>query len=101
MPFTNCVLPAPSSPASATISPAFKSSAQRAPVASVSAALFEMNIAGRQFGSGDCGTRKEFADAREPQLGKLFSPARDEAFTVARRNGKEQFVVFSIGNCLF
>ena len=44
------------------------------------------------------GRKKERANARERQLGKLFLPGFLQMIAVARRNGEEKFVVFAVGN---
>src|ERR1700682_1770199 len=41
---------------------------------------------------------KKRANARERQLGKFFLPGFLQMFAVARRNGKEKFVVFAVGD---
>src|SRR6266446_6782627 len=74
-PFTNCVLPVPRSPVKASTSPALTSWARRAPAASVSATLAEVNITGAKFYFSDSTFRSELANTRQGDLWKGTGPA--------------------------
>src|SRR2546426_4742708 len=83
-PLTNCVLPLPSPPVSASTSPGLIFSANRRPKASVSSGLLEMNVATFQLRIADCGLRNERTDSRERNLGKFSAPGFLQARPIAR-----------------
>src|SRR5712692_1993002 len=70
-PLTNCVFPEPSSPFSASTDPGPTRLANRRPNASVSAGLFEMNVATGQFSIFDLRSSIEVTNLRQQELGKF------------------------------
>ena len=72
-----------------------KSLASCRPIASVSAGLLEMNVATGQFAICDLRFAIERANSSQQQLREFSSPLALQTVSVARRNGKEQFVVLA------
>src|SRR4051794_1429825 len=89
----NKVLPLPNSPLSASTEPGTRSSAICRAIASVSAGLLEMNVATGQFAICDVRFVIKRANASQRQLWNFSLPFPLHRISVARRHGKEQFVV--------
>src|SRR4051812_27241991 len=98
----SCVLPAPSSPSKAMIEPAFRSAPSSRPKDSVSAGLFEMNIATVRLRIADCPPRRvDFspskpADPGQRNLRELPAPLTFQLRPFARRHCEQQLVVFAV-----
>src|SRR6266853_4597476 len=102
-PFTNCVFPAPRSPHKPITSPLWAAHPQVSPSASVSAGLCEMHVAicGQRSHAvlvfdSDALARRDFADATQLKLGKLFLPGIQQRNCIAARNREEKLKILSV-----
>src|SRR5262245_34056247 len=99
-PLVNRVFPLPNSPCKAKTEPTSTPSASRRPSASVSTGPLEMNVATFQLRMADCRLRIQTANSSNRQFREFSSPFSYQAGSVTWRNGKEQLVIFALGNCV-
>jgi hypothetical protein len=106
IPFTNWVFPAPRSPVTPKTQPWDAIAPSRAPKATVSAGLREMNVSmcGRfsyaiDVPQAQAGPIDDAADAGDRGLGKTGSPSIQDRDGVSRRDREQQFEILAVGEC--